>query len=102
MNIEASETMDGRVEIYLEILQHGLGAIRDAAVRGDARVCEIEADHLHNLPSLVDEKNEARHRYYLEQERQLYLDRLKSVPDFKETFALRRFRELWTALEALR
>jgi len=37
-------------------------------------LCAIEADHLHNIPSLLYETNEERHLYYIEAERAGYLE----------------------------
>ena len=40
-------------------------------------MCRIEADHLHNIPTLLHEENEHRHEYYIREERGLYLQRLR-------------------------
>jgi hypothetical protein len=71
--------MNNRQQAYLDLLTHGLAAIINLARRGEVELCEVEAEHLHNLPSLVDEPNEHRHRYYIEQERGRYLERLKKL-----------------------
>ncbi|MEM8945981.1 MAG: hypothetical protein AAGD11_12465 [Planctomycetota bacterium] len=92
---------DSRDEIYLLILHYGLLRLREAARAGLSAYCEVEADHLHNLPSLVGERNEHRHTYYFEKERTLYLERVdRSVPDIGYT--LSRYDELWTQLADLR
>jgi hypothetical protein len=72
-------TLQTRQQAYATLLHHGLIAIRSFAWDGRVKLCEIEADHLHNIPSLLEESNEARHRYYLEAERTSYLDRLKGL-----------------------
>lgn len=61
------------------MLKWGLLAIRDNAHSGRIALCEIEADHIHNIPSLLEESNEQRHLFYIVQERGLYLERLKKV-----------------------
>jgi hypothetical protein len=71
--------MEKRRQAYLDLLTHGLAAIVNLAHRGQVELCLIEADHLHNIPSLVDETNEHRHRYYIEQERGAYLERLRML-----------------------
>ena len=43
------------------------------------QLCEIEADHIHNLPSLLDEPNEERHKCYIANERWLYIERLRKL-----------------------
>lgn len=89
-----------RDEIYLKILQYGLLRIREAAHLGLNSYCEVEGDHLHNLPSLVGEPNEKRHHYYFNGERTLYLERVDpSIPGIE--FTLNRYRELWERLSAL-
>lgn len=40
-------------ETVSEILSAGLLRLRTAAWSGDSRRCGVEADHLHNLPSLL-------------------------------------------------
>ena len=95
--------MQVRNDAYREILHRGLLAIRDmAAHQGNAQIAELEADHLHNLPSLIDEPNETRHCYYLFQERVYYLDRLKNQAskDYLD-FVLPRYNETWKVLETI-
>jgi hypothetical protein len=86
---------------YLHILRFGLTCLRDAAGGGNAAYCAVEADHLHNLPSLVGEANECRHDYYFDRERPLYLERVdRSVPGIE--FTLARYAEIWQRLSELR
>ena len=93
--------MRTRDEIYLDILRFGLLYILAAATHGNAKACELEADHLHNIPGLIGEKNEQRHQYYFDIERTSYLNRYTgqqaSIAEAK--FALARYRELWAELE---
>ena len=73
--------MRARRDIYVDILSDGLLAIRYAAHRGDAERCFAEADHLHNVPSLLDEPDERKHRYYWEAERPSYLAKMGTKYD---------------------
>ncbi len=68
-----------REQAYLEILDRGLVRLRNCAYGKQTDLCEIEADHLHNIPSLLHEDNEHRHAYYIMQERGLYLERLRKL-----------------------
>ncbi len=94
--------MQGRTDAYRRILYLGLLLIREAARMGDARLCEIEADHLHNLPALLNEPDESRHQYYIRAERSLYLHRLSERND-DDCVAHRKrlYEEPWKLLEAL-
>jgi hypothetical protein len=65
--------MEELYAIYLKILTAGLIAIRDAAAAGDPARCKAEAEHLHNLPSLIGEPNKQRHLYYISAEKTAYL-----------------------------
>ena len=95
-------TVQARNDAYKDILQYGLMAIRDSARRNNIRLAELEADHIHNLPSLIDEPNEARHHSYLFQERPYYLDRLKDQVDVDcLRFTHARYREAWAVLESI-
>jgi hypothetical protein len=66
-----------REQAYLDILHRGLVLLRGLAGAGDTALCRIEADHLHNIPTLLHEDNERRHVYYIRHERGLYLLRLR-------------------------
>jgi hypothetical protein len=76
--------MDGLVQsrdrAYLDLLHHGLVRLRNLshadrmgnrthADRMD--LCRVEAEHLHEMPTLVGETNERRHVYYLNGTRRL-------------------------------
>jgi uncharacterized protein (TIGR02996 family) len=74
-----SEPVQARERAYLDILHHGLVRVRDFAYAGQTQLCEIEADHLHNIPTLLGETNESRHVFYIMQERGLYLERLRRL-----------------------
>jgi len=56
-------------------------SIRELAYAGKTALCEIEADHLHNIPSVFNEANEARHHCYIVPERKHYLEKLKAHGD---------------------
>jgi hypothetical protein len=58
--------------ILLDMLSHGLLAIRGA---GDAELAALHADHLHNLPSLIDYYSPDRLHYYWEAERPGFVSR---------------------------
>ncbi|MEK6234246.1 MAG: hypothetical protein N2C14_06015, partial [Planctomycetales bacterium] len=82
-------------EIYLSILRIGLARTREAAASDDAKLAAMDSDHVHNLPSLIDETNIHRHLYYLNGERTLYKDRVfahlgkkRAAPRFIELLKL--------------
>ena len=67
-----------RSEAYKHILAMGLLALRDRAPRFNSpRLIEIEAEHLHNIPSLIDEDNLQRHFYYFDKD-QILSHKLKN------------------------
>lgn len=59
--------------ILLEIIQDGLLQIRAAAEIGDIELCRIEANHLHNLPSLIKNFSLDLLGYYIDVEAKQYL-----------------------------
>lgn len=86
---------------YAKILSFGLVRMRDAGEAGYATYCVVEAEHLHNIPSLIGEANEKRHEYYFDKERTWYLERVdRTVPGV--AFTLKRYEELWEELRRLR
>ena len=68
-----------RDRAYLDLLHYGLVLVRNVAHSGRLDLCRVEADHLHNIPTLLGEANEHRHVYYIEGERELYLERLRTL-----------------------
>lgn len=64
---------------YSTVLHHGLLIVRDCLTLNAFDWAIIEVEHLHNLPSLMNENNVFRHRYYYEKERTSYLDLLADV-----------------------
>jgi hypothetical protein len=92
--------MTERDGIYAQILRHGLLRIRDSAALGYVKYCEVESEHLHNIPSLIGETNKKRHEYYFDKERAYYLERVDpSIPSLD--FTLCRYEELWARLKQL-
>ncbi len=88
-----------RQQAYLDLLHRGLVLLRNLAHPGDVELCRIEADHLHNIPTLLHEDNERRHEYYIRGERGLYLRRLRErgVAEYLEQVAIW-YTEPWRVL----
>ena len=89
-----------RSDAYKQILAIGLLALRDRAPRfNSSRLVEIEAEHLHNIPSLIDEDNLQRHLYYFNKERPAYIASLKelAMPEYSDN-VLRMYLTPWEDL----
>ena len=89
-----------RSEAYKHILAMGLLALRDRApLFNSSRLVEIEAEHLHNIPSLIDEDNLQRHLYYFNKERPAYIASLQELatPEYSDN-VLRMYLASWEAL----
>lgn len=92
--------MTERDALYVQILHHGLLRLRDSAAGGHIQYCAVEAEHIHNVPSLIGEANEQRHLHYFRQEREQYLEHVdRSIPGMD--FTLRRYAGLWARLEKI-
>jgi len=77
----------------LKIIETGLLGIRQHADRKDSERCGIEANHLHNLPDLIEKCSSEQLTYYLEVEVPQYLRETNNeVPG--------EVREAWNALRA--
>ena len=63
-------------EVVLEIIQRGLVRVRLLGWSGQSLLCAEEADHLHNLPSLVADYSDEKLSYYWNIERRRYVDRV--------------------------
>lgn len=92
--------MNERDQIYIEILRFGLISLRNHTLSGDLNYCATEAEHLHEIPTLIGFANESGHEYYLRGHRSLYLERVDQAKD-SIGFVLNRYRELWPQLEAI-
>lgn len=73
------EPMQHREQAYLDLLQRGLVLLRNYAHADRVELCRIEADPLHNIPTLLHEDNEHQREYYIRGERGLYLQRLREL-----------------------
>ena len=88
--------MDNDKEIritLLKILRIGLLRIRALGSEGSAQQCSVEADHLHNLPGLVESSRPEELLYYYDIERPSFLRRTTSNTD--------EFKPLWDQLAKL-
>ncbi len=65
-------------QVVLHLLAHGLLRIRAFAGAGESKKCFIEADHLHNLPSLLSDYRPEMLQFYWEIERPSFV---KQVPE---------------------
>jgi hypothetical protein len=94
------EDINHRKDAYQRILSVGLLAIRDRATTlNSVKIAEIEADHLHNIPSLLEETNEHRHIFYAHKERGLYLQRIHEHADQNYLdYVVRFYQEPWEIL----
>lgn len=81
------------LEPLTEILKIGLLNVRVAAAKGDTQRCHIEADHVHNLPSLIRDYRQDLLKFYIDVEK----------PTFEKNSAgadLRLFEQQWAKLQA--
>lgn len=80
MTTEEQSTCPEEVRrVVLDILYNAAVSIRFAGWKGNARYCGIEADHIHNLPSLLEYYAVEKLRYYLQVECPSYLEQLKEL-----------------------
>ena len=82
------------------LLRRSLLRIRNAAGAGDAQLCFIETDHVHNLPGLLDNYSDELLRFYLDVERQAYRAQLERHAPRRDDFGdVREMQPFWDALE---
>lgn len=83
--------------ILLEILYHACLAIRIGGWAGEAQYCAIEADHVHNLPKLVDSYSGHNLENYWRVERPSYLAQMQAFPERR----VMAYEPLWRRLDRL-
>ena len=81
LEVRMSDVLTPRDRAYLDILHFGLVLLRNVACDGRLEFCPVEAEHLHEMPTLIGEPNESRHVYYLRGTRGLYLRQLRELGD---------------------
>jgi len=69
---------DPGAALIIKVLHIGQGLASSALGRGDLRRCGIEVDHIHNLPYAGVGDATDRFREYLDGDKPLYLERLRS------------------------
>jgi hypothetical protein len=88
--------------LYARMLQLGFLVIRQAIESGDGDWVQAEIELLHNVPSLLGEENSERHRYFWEQDRDLYRERISQHGSDAADSRMRTFYEpVWNEMEPL-
>jgi hypothetical protein len=78
-------------DVLVAMLRTGLSQIRLHAWQGEAELCGIEADHIHNLPDLLAAYTPDKLSYYWDVERPQYIGML-------DEDRLREWEPLWNRL----
>jgi hypothetical protein len=87
---------------YSRLLGFGLMALREAVRCGDLEWAEAEIELLHNIPSLLEESNPERHRYFWFTERNTYIKWVESCDRERVKRRLRVYYEpLWDGMNAI-
>lgn len=60
--------------LYNRLLSAGFMSLRHAIDIGDLEWANAEIEMLHNIPSLIGDRNWNRHDYYMQQERAAYVE----------------------------
>lgn len=94
--------MTTRNQLYCQMLTLGFVVLRQAVESGDSEWVEQEMELLHNVPSLIDESNIERHKYFLEKEKRRYEEWASSPGrDTQKSLMLTYYTPLWEHMEAL-
>lgn len=80
-------------QVLAALLRTGVLRIRKAGWAEDSRRCAIEADHIHNLPTLLTDFSPEALRYYWEVERPAFLSQVEGE-------SVAPFEVLWGTLES--
>lgn len=65
-------------DAVLAIIRHSLLEARMAGWNGDAELCAVLMDHIHNLPDLLSDYSEERLSYYWDVERPSFINRVSA------------------------
>lgn len=75
---------DEVADAVLEILRIAVLRIRAAGWAGNPDQCAVEADHIHNLPSLLTHFDLEALKYYWDVERPCYVERVETPAAFQQ------------------
>ena len=78
-----------------QILSTAILSLRFNARQGNLKYCDIESDHIHNLPSLIERYDRDKLRYYLQSTREEYVGKLKQLNAGNPSV----YEEQWRVLE---
>ena len=70
-------------EVLLRILRYGIIRIRMYGWAGSADLCAIEADHIHNLPSLISNPTLPLLSYYFDVSRVAFIEQARGTSGFE-------------------
>lgn len=88
--------------LYNRLLGFGLISVREAVRSQDQEWAEAETELLHNVPSLIDETNVERHRYFWFTEREHYIEWAESAGREKPRSRMRTYYEpIWREMEPI-
>jgi hypothetical protein len=86
--------------LYLAHLALGFIILREAMASGSKEWLTAEIELLHNIPTLIRDENKLRHLYFWKEERGLYLDRIRSLPETDAQSKMRTYYEpIWKDME---
>jgi len=85
--------------LYAKLLQAGFIVLRQAVWSDDQEWARMEVQHLHNIPSLVNEPNAERHKYFWNQERQHYIEWANRVGGEPKSRMMTYYAPLWREME---
>jgi hypothetical protein len=89
-------------ELYGQFLTVGFVVLRQALDAKDVEWAAKEIELLHNVPSLMDEPNPDRHRYFWYTEREHYLHWVKSPGrELAKSRMQTYYTPLWSAMEPI-
>ena len=91
--------MDALNALYARLLQVGFIVLRQAVWSSDAQWAQMEVQHLHNIPSLINETNIERHRYFWFQERERYIEWANQKGGEPQSRMLTYYEPLWREME---
>lgn len=91
--------MESLNAFYVRLLHVGFIVLRQAVWSNDAEWSQAEVQFLHNIPSLINERNIARHRYFWLQEREAYIEWITRKGGEPRSRMLTYYAPIWQEME---
>jgi hypothetical protein len=98
-SLARQQLMEAMNCFYARMLEVGFMILGEAIYVRDWEWADVERQLLHNVPSLLNELNVERHRYFWEKERQMYIEWIDKANPHQKLRMTQLYAPVWEEME---